>query len=77
MALGVIASIHDLVELVVTAVSILGGFMAFYSGLEAHASITIGEEPEEVAFRINQGLAYGFNVGLPVTILVATLLALI
>lgn len=77
MAISTIGSFRDLVEVVVTAVSILGGFMAFFSGLAAFDFISYAEEPEVLAHRINRGLANGFGFGLPVAVLIATLLALI
>jgi hypothetical protein len=75
MALATIGNFHDLVEIVVTAVSILGGAMAICSGWEAFEAVLLGQEPERVALRINLGLAFGFFIGLPLAIIVATLLA--
>jgi hypothetical protein len=75
MPLATITSFRDLVEIVVTAISLLGGAMALFSGWGALESIRIGQEPEQVAFRINRGLAVGFLFGLPLAIAVATLLA--
>jgi hypothetical protein len=49
--------------------------MALFSGWEAVWSIKAGEEPERVASRINEGLASGFQFGLPLAVIVASLLA--
>ena len=75
MTLATIATIHDLVELSVTAVSLLGGAMAFCSGREAYQSVRAQEDPERLSFRINTSVAEGFKLGLPLAVVVATLLA--
>ncbi|MBS1879203.1 MAG: hypothetical protein JST31_06805 [Actinobacteria bacterium] len=76
MALAAISSFRDLVEVAVTAVSILGGFMAFCSGFESSLSVRAQDAPDRAAHRVNCGLAYGFNFGLPAAGLVAAILVL-
>jgi hypothetical protein len=73
-----IATIHgarDFIEVIVSAVSVLGGFMAFTSGMEASKAVFARRPPDELAYRINKGLASGFNLGLPAALIAYTLLA--
>jgi hypothetical protein len=76
MASAMVGSFRDLIEIVVTAVSILGGFMAFYSGLEASRSVQARQSPDQVASLVNRGLARGFGIGFPVAVAVSVTLAL-
>lgn len=74
MAFATIHSAREFIEVLVSAVSVLGGFMAFTSGLEASKAVFAGRRPDKVAYEINKGLAYGFNFGLPAALIVCTLL---
>jgi hypothetical protein len=57
--------VRALIEAVVTAASVLGGFMAYYSGLAAAEAVTEGQPPAGLAHAINVGVAEGFNWGSP------------
>jgi hypothetical protein len=60
-----IGDIRELIEAVVTAVSILGGVMAFGSGFAAAKATSENQRPEILAQRINEALGAGFSSGLP------------
>ena len=77
MAIATTGNFRDLVEVVVTAVSILGGFMAFCSGLEAWRSVRARRFPEQVAHRVNQGLGRGFGIGFPIAMALSVTLVVI
>jgi hypothetical protein len=59
----------ELVDATVTAVSILGGAMAYTSGFAATQGLIERCDPAELAERINVGIARGFLVGAPVSAL--------
>lgn len=59
-----------LVQTVVTAVSILGGAMAYTSGYRAARSLAREDLPDAVGQRINEGLGIGFTIGVPLAIVV-------
>jgi hypothetical protein len=68
--LGLVLSVETgdlrvLIEAVVTAVSILGGVMAYRSGLAAAKAMSQDQTPQILAQRINEGLGKGFSAGLP------------
>jgi hypothetical protein len=63
-----VSEIRSLIENAVTAISIMGGAMAYESGLAATKAIAEGLAPPIVAQRINEGLGEGFSWGLPVAI---------
>lgn len=60
----------ELVQSTVTAVSILGGAMAYMSGYHAARALAGGDPPELAAARINEGLGLGFSAGFPLAVLV-------
>jgi hypothetical protein len=76
VGLATVESFRGGIETLVTAVSLLGGFMAFYSGLEASRSVRARRFPDQVGYRINKGLARGFGIGLPVAVIVSAILIL-
>lgn len=76
MAIAAVGSVTDLIEIVVTAVSVLGGCMAYFSGREASRSVGKGEPIRTVGSRIDEGLADGFDIGLPTAAVVAIVLAI-
>lgn len=75
MPLATISNARDVVEVLIGAVSVLGGVMAVTSGRAASKATTAGDEPEVLAFRVNDGLADGFESGLPVAVIVSLVLA--
>lgn len=75
MALATISNARDVVEVLIGAVSVLGGFMAAWSGFAASRSVRKGEPPDALGNRINEGLAVGFEFGLPVSLLALIILA--
>jgi hypothetical protein len=62
-----IGGVRELLGAVVTAASILGGYMAFRSGLSALTAVAEEETPENVAPSINLGVAEGFMWGVPLS----------
>ena len=75
MPLATIGNLRDLVEIIVTAISLLGGAMAYASGWAALRAVNVAAPPEELARRVNEGLAVGFLYGWPLAVFVAILLA--
>ncbi len=71
-----VLSAHDWVELLIGAVSVLGGSMAFFSGFEAWQAEIEGAAVTEVAARVNHGLAHGFYVGVRAALFAGAILAL-
>jgi hypothetical protein len=76
MPIATIHSVSDFIEVIVSAVSVLGGFMALWSGSAASRSVRANQEPGDVARRVNEGLAVGFEYGLPAAVLALILLGL-
>jgi len=60
--------IGELVESAVTAISILGGAMAYFSGFSAAQAMTESSPPDTLAQRVNEGLGQGFLVGSPLAV---------
>ncbi len=60
-----VGDIRELIEAAVTAVSVLGGAMAYCSGLAAARAMAGDPQPDLLSQRINEGLAEGFEWGLP------------
>jgi hypothetical protein len=52
--------IRTLIENLVTAVSVLGGAMAYESGLAARTAISENQAPDVLSQRVNEGLGAGF-----------------
>lgn len=61
----------ELVQSAVTAVSILGGAMAYMSGYNAARALAEEDSPEIASQSINEGLGKGFAVGFPPALLVS------
>lgn len=59
----------ELLEAAVTAVSILGGVMAYMSGYSASQAMAEHQPSDVLAQRINEGIAEGFAAGWPLAIL--------
>ena len=59
-----------LVQSAITAVSILGGAMAYTSGYHAARALAWDYPPELSSAYINEGLGLGFVAGFPLAILV-------
>jgi hypothetical protein len=60
---------QNLLEAAVTAVSILGGAMAYESGLAATEAVAEREPPENLSQRVNEGMAKGFVWGWPLSVI--------
>lgn len=56
---------RELIEAAVTAVSVLGGAMAYCSGFAAARAVAERHSPEMVSQQINHGIAKGFVCGFP------------
>lgn len=56
---------QELVQSAVTAVSILGGAMAYMSGYRAAWALIENHTPDTLAHTVNVGLAEGFIAGVP------------
>jgi hypothetical protein len=67
--------LRELVEAAVTAVSVLGGAMAYQSGYAAARALSEGLPPEAVSQQVNQGIADGFSLGSPMAAVALILLA--
>ncbi len=63
------AGIRDLIEAGVTAISVLGGAMAYCSGFAATQAVAESQPPEVLGQRVNEGIAQGFSLGWPAAIL--------
>lgn len=57
------ASARELLQTAVTAVSILGGAMAWASGYAASQAMNESQSPEILSQRINESIGEGFTVG--------------
>ena len=59
---------RELIEAAVTAISVLGGAMAYCSGYFASQAVSEEQPPEILSQRVNEGLAQGFSWGWPTAI---------
>lgn len=64
---------QELVQSAVTAVSILGGAMAYMSGYNAARALIEDRQPDTLSHAINVGLAEGFIAGMPLALIVTIL----
>lgn len=65
MAAIEIGGVRELVDSAVTAISVLGGAMAYLSGFNAAQAMAGNCTPEAIAHRVNEGIGLGFVVGSP------------
>jgi hypothetical protein len=63
-----IGGARELLEAVVTAVSVMGGAMAYLSGFYAAQALAEKSPPEAISHRINEGIGIGFLAGSPLAI---------
>jgi hypothetical protein len=77
MPASAVGNVRDLIEIVISGTALLGGAMAYVSGAAAAESMIRGDRADELADRINRGLATGFLLGLPLAAIAATVLAII
>lgn len=66
---------REFLEGIVTAASVLGGAMAYVSGLRAAQGLLLGVSPEALAHRVNEGVALGFLSGSPFAIFALIIMA--
>ena len=57
--------LQDLVNAAIAAFSILGGFMAFTSGLLAAVGLVTGQSDSWIARQFNHAIGGGFIIGVP------------
>lgn len=62
------AGAREFLEAIIAAFSVLGGGMAYFSGFAASQALAQGQSPELVAHRINEGVAEGFELASPLSI---------
>lgn len=62
------SSARELLEAMVTAVSVLGGAMAYCSGYSASQAMYEDQTSEILGQQVNEGLGEGFRMGWPVAI---------
>jgi hypothetical protein len=60
---------RELLEAAVTAVSVLGGAMAYKSGYSATQAMAERQPPDILGQRVNEGLGEGFAAGWPPAVL--------
>jgi hypothetical protein len=63
----------ELIEAAVTAISLLGGAMAYCSGYSASQTMSEEQSPEILSQRINEGIGEGFSWGWPTAIVALTI----
>jgi hypothetical protein len=66
---------RELIEAVISAASILGGAMAYCSGFRAAQAKGEGRTPEGLANSVNEGVAEGFQWGLPLAAITLIIVA--
>lgn len=69
-----LGDIRDLIEVFVTAVSVLGGAMAYSSGSAAARAVADQQSSDVLAKQVNEGLAVGFEWGMPLAAIALILL---
>lgn len=60
---------REFLEAIIAAFSVLGGGMAGLSGFRAAEALNQGQPPAVVAYRINQGIGFGYETFSPLSIL--------
>jgi hypothetical protein len=63
------ADARQLLEAIIAAFSVLGGSMAYFSGFAASLALKQGQPPDAVSHHINEGIAEGFELASPLSIL--------
>lgn len=63
------ADARELLEAAVTAISILGGVMAYASGYSASRAMAEHQPPDTLSQQVNEGIGEGFAAGWPLAIL--------
>jgi len=66
MLLAESAETANLLQAAVTAVSLLGGLMAYASGYFAAQAMAERQSPDVLSQRVNEGIARGFLAGWPI-----------
>jgi hypothetical protein len=59
---------RELIETAVTAISVLGGAMAYWSGYSASQAMAEQQPSDALSNRINESIGEGFRVGWPMAI---------
>ncbi|HEU4736099.1 MAG TPA: hypothetical protein VFS48_03615 [Solirubrobacterales bacterium] len=62
------SDVRELLNAAVTAVSVLGGAMAYMSGYFASRAMSEDQLPDALAQRVNEALGRGFDLGWPAAI---------
>jgi hypothetical protein len=60
---------RELLEAFIAAFAVLGGAMAYFSGIAAFSALARNRPPATVAHEINEGIGAGFGLGAPAAIL--------
>jgi len=63
------SDVRELLNAAVTAVSVLGGAMAYASGYFASRAMSEEQSPEILAQRVNEALGRGFDLGWPASVM--------
>jgi hypothetical protein len=66
-----VSEVHSTIESIVTAVSILGGAMAYESGLAAVKTMAANRPARVLSQRVNEGLGVGFLWGAPLALVIS------
>lgn len=63
------SDVRELLNAAVTAVSVLGGAMAYTSGYFASRAVSEKQSPEVLGQRVNEALGRGFDLGWPAAVM--------
>lgn len=69
MVLADPGSAQEFLEAIIASFSVLGGTMAYFSGYAAYGALARAEPSTAVAQGINEGIAEGFGLGVPASIM--------